>query len=198
MLLYLIIIFCCAAVLAAANCIWGLSYLGLNVWQTIGIVLLCLVVSILLDALCAIVTRKLENKINPFAKMFKEHKNERKFFEKLKIRKWKDKIPELGKTLKYFDKTKLEENAGSEYYLKFIKETCIGEVIHIASIPLAVLLIVVFGFNFLTITIPVTIANILLQLPSICVLRYTRTKLSVAYKLKLRQENKTQTQNWKL
>ena len=190
MILYLIIILCCTIILATTNCIWGLGYLGLNVWQTIGIIALCLVISFALDALCAITGRKLENKINPSSKIFNERKGERKFYEKLKIRKWKDKIPELGKTLKYFDKTKLEQNADSAYFQKFIKETCIGEVIHIASIPMALLLIVVFWFKFLTITIPVTIVNILLQLPSICVLRYTRSKLTIAYKLKLKHEQK--------
>ncbi len=190
MLLYLIIICCCVALLATANCLWGLNYLKLNIWQTLGIIALAVLVSFVLDALCALITRKLEKKINPSAKIFNEHKNERKFYEKLKIRKWKDKIPELGKTLKYFDKTKVEENATSEYFLKFIHETCLGEIVHVSSIFAALLLIVVFWFKFLTITIPITIVNILLQLPSICVLRYTRAKLNVAYKLKLRHENK--------
>ncbi len=190
MILYLIIIACCTAILAVTNCLWGLNYLGLNVWQTLGIIFLSLAVSVLLDALCAITTRKLENKINPSAKIFNEHKNERKFYEKLKIRKWKDKIPELGKTLKYFDKTKVEQNADSTYFLKFIKETCIGEIIHFSSIPASLLVIAVFWFKFLSITIPVAIVNIILQLPPICVLRYSRSKLLVAYKLKLKHENK--------
>lgn len=190
MILYLFIITICVVLLSVINCVWGLGYLGLDTFQTIGLIILCVIISIALDGICAFLTRKLENKISPFSKFFNERKDERKFYDKLKIKKWKDKIPELGKTLHYFDKTTVEEDANSDYFLKFIKETCVGEIIHVTSLPAALLLIVIFGFNYLTITIPITIVNIIMQLPSICVLRYTRTKLFVAYKLKLRHENK--------
>ena len=56
-----------------------------------------LVVLFLIDALLAWLIRKLPEKwFDSNNKHFDERKGERKFYEALGIKKWKDKIPELG------------------------------------------------------------------------------------------------------
>ena len=54
-------------------------------------------------------------------KYFKVSDNERKFYEKLKIRNWKDRVPEWGKTAG-FSKSHLQ-SLDAEYLQKFIYET---------------------------------------------------------------------------
>lgn len=182
MVLYTSIIFAVGFVLALFNCLFG-GYV-FPAWQVILWVVLAIILSILLDGLIALIHRLIPYKYykedNAY---FREKEKERKFYEKIKIRAWKDKIPELGGKLKYFDKSKLEKDAGSEYFMTFIKETCMGEMIHFVSIICAPLLLIILPPSFTwTIGLPVVVVNMLLQIPSIFTLRYTRPKLKVAYK----------------
>ena len=63
----------------------------------------------LADAVCALATRRCipEQKMNPFARVWKVHRFERRFYVKLGIRRWKDKIPETGGLLVGFSKARL-------------------------------------------------------------------------------------------
>ena len=167
MVLYTSIIFAVGFVLALFNCLFG-GYV-FPAWQVILWVVLAIILSILLDGLIAFIHRLIPYKYykedNAY---FREKEKERKFYEKLKVRAWKDKIPELGGKLKYFDKSKLEKDAGSEYFMTFIKETCMGEMIHFVSIICAPLLLIILPPSFTwTIGLPVVVVNMLLQIPSI-------------------------------
>lgn len=62
---------------------------------------------------------------------FQVSKKEVGFYEKLKIRKWKDKVPELGKSAG-FSKRNLQ-SLEIDYLKKFIYETCIGEILHLSG-----------------------------------------------------------------
>ena len=66
--------------------------------------ILATVAVILLDAIVAIITRALpKDWLSPFSSAFSVSKKERKFLEKLKVKAWKDKIPEMGRFLCNFD-----------------------------------------------------------------------------------------------
>lgn len=189
MILYLSIIFIAWIFVAFLNIMFG-GY-GISAWAVIGYVGLAILISFLLDALCAIIVRFIKpEKFDPFNKYFSERNGERKFYEKLKIRTWKDKIPELGKTLKFFDKTKVEVNPNSEYMLKFLRETCYAEVMHTIGIIFSFFVLVIMPTRFIWgISLPVLIVNIFLQVLPIMVQRYTRPKLVIAYKrLKKKEE----------
>lgn len=107
---------------------------------------------------------------------------EKKFYEKLKIRKWKDKMPEWGK-LTGFSKNQIARPRDNEYLDKYFLELCYGEVIHFLSVPASLF---VFWFvpsaMSLSLALPVTIVNILCNLPSLFILRYNSYKLEVLYK----------------
>ena len=182
MVLYLSIIVFVGFILSLTNALWG--GFDVNALYVILWVILSILLSILIDGLVALLIRFIpEKKFNPFNKYFKERKNERKIYERLKIRTWKDKIPELGGKLKYFDKSRVADNPTSDYFMKFIIETCMGEIMHVIAIFTAPLLLLIMPSMFiLTIGLPVMIVNILLQLPPIMTQRYTRPKLLVAYK----------------
>lgn len=189
MILYITIIVASTFIVALFNSLFG-GY-PFSAWQVILWVVISVILSIALDGLIAFIHRLIPYKYykenNAY---FREKKGERKFYEKLKIRVWKDKIPELGGKLKYFDKSKIVDNADSNYFMTFIKETCMGEMVHLVSFIVAPLLLIVMPSYFTwTIGLPVVIVNMCLQLPSICTLRYTRGKLVVAYKrAKMKEE----------
>lgn len=191
MILYLSIILGAGIIIAVLNAFFaGFDISTLTVF---GIVSLAIVISVALDGLAGIIVRLIPSKkFNPFCKYFSERKSERKFYEKLKIKKWKDVIPELGKTLKFFDKTKIGDKPTVEHIYMFLVETCYAEVMHELGLVFGLFLLVILPFKYLlTISLPVLIVNEFLQLLPIFVQRYNRPKLLIAYKrLKRQQEAK--------
>ncbi|NCB48803.1 MAG: hypothetical protein EOM55_04235 [Clostridia bacterium] len=190
MVLYLSIIFASGLICSFCNCLFAQDYLGATALEIINITWLAVLISFLIDALCAFMIRQIpERKINEKSRFFKVRKWEKKLFSFLKVKKWKDNIPELGGLLKYFDKSFVQEKAESKYMMKFIKETCYAEIMHVISLFLAPIVLIVLPRNFLlTIVLPVMIVNILLQIPPILVQRLNRPKLEFAYKRLKRTE----------
>lgn len=192
MTLYLSIIFASGFIISFCNCLWAQDFLGANGLEIIYITWTAILVSILIDALCAFLIRQIpEEKINHKSKFFKERKFEKKIFKFFKVRKWKDMIPEMGGLLKYFDKSSVQENVDSKYMLKFIKETCYAEIMHVLAMFLAPLILIILPSNFLlTLLLPVMIVNILLQIPPVLVQRLNRPKLEMVHKRLSRAEEK--------
>ena len=191
MLLYGLLILIAVIIVTLIDGLFFLQAIGTTVWGVIGLIALGIVISLVLDALCALFIRLMSKKINPFSKFFNERKGERTFYEKIGVRKFKDKIPELGKTLKFFDKTKVPENPNSEYMLMFIHETALAELMHLITVFVAPLILVIMPLRYLLyISLPIMIVNILLQIMPIIVQRYTRPKLVAGYKRLLRNEER--------
>ncbi len=192
MVLYLSIIIGGGLIIAIFNSLF--AHFEISTLAIFGIVALAIVISIALDAMAGIIVRLIPSKkFNPFAKYFSERKNERKFYEKLKIRKWKDIIPEMGKTLKFFDKTKIGDKPTAEHMYQFLVETCYAEVMHKLGLVFGAFLLVILPFKYLlSISLPVFIVNEFLQTLPIFVQRYNRPKLAIAYK-RLKKQEDTQT-----
>ena len=107
---------------------------------------------------------------------------EKKFYEKIKIRKWKDKIPEWGK-LTGFSKNKIARPTDNAYLNKYFEELCYGEAIHFFSAAASVAaLFIVPRALILSVGLPVAIVNALCNLPSLFILRYNSYKLTIVYK----------------
>ncbi len=144
----------------------------------------------LADAVCALATRWCvpERKMNPFARVWKVHHFERRFYVKIGIRRWKDKIPETGGLLVGFSKSAVADRHDNTYLLKFLKETCYAELMHIISIPCGFLvLLLTFAWDSIPqfiawFGLPVAIVNAVLQLLPIFVQRYVRPFLLSAYR----------------
>ena len=102
-------------------------------------------------------------------------------WEELRIRKWKDKIPELGQFTN-FHKNKIAEPKNNAYLERYMLEAAYGEVIHFAGVFAGFLVILFFPFRFiLCLTLPVAAVNIFFNLPSLFILRYNYYKLRVLY-----------------
>ena len=154
--------------------------------------ILATVAVILLDAIVAITTRELpKDWLSPFGSVFSVSKKERKFLDKLKVKAWKDKIPEMGRFLCDFDKTKVQDNPTSDYVLTFLHETTMAEAMHFMSIFAGFLLLLIPIPNAQISILFVVLVNALLQIPPVLVQRYNRPKLMAYYTRLKRKENKS-------
>ncbi len=190
MFLYLMIIFASGIIASVLNVLFAQNLTQMSGTMLVVFVWLAILISFAIDGIVAFLLRQIPaNKIRHYSKFFKTRKFEKNLYNALKIRKWKDIIPELGGVLKYFDKKKLQENADSKYMLTFIKETCYGELMHIVAIFTAPLLLLILPHNIiLTVLLPIMIVNIFLQIPPIMVQRFNRPKLFMAYTRLLKSE----------
>ncbi len=170
--------------------LWGLGIslllvMGVNILAGAGIVYSILAVVLgtififLLDALIAWVIHKMPAEWFCFKKkVFQVAKSERKFYEKIGIKNWKDKVPEMGQ-LCDFKKDKIQSFEPA-YLNKFLTETCYAEVVHIGMLCIGLLIFLAFPFDkMLGFALPLFLINAILQIPPIFIQRYNRPKLEM-------------------
>lgn len=161
---------------------------------TLGWTALAVLIVMLLDGLTATVCRLLPAKCaNAEKKIFIVSAKEKKFYEKLKIRKWKDRIPEIGQ-FTGFRKNKIADPKSVEYLDRFLLEICYGEIGHIASVFTSFLLLFFFFLTPLwwAIAIPVALISALMNLPSLFILRYNSYKLRILRASNLKKQAQKQ------
>lgn len=182
MTLYLSVIFVCILILTAGNLLLPSPMASLGLWPVLGLSVLAAVAAIAVDGLFAFLIRRLPAKW--FAhdkKIFRVSAREKKFYEKLKIRKWKDKIPELGQFTD-FHKNHIADPKNNAYLERYMLEAAYGEVIHFVGLFAGFLVIFFFPLRYwYCLGLPVAIVNILLNLPSVFILRYNFYKLKILY-----------------
>lgn len=175
--------------------------IGLPGYSTPVALLVCLGVSVLftvlefgLDALIAWLTRLLPEKaVDPFRKIYRVGKWEKKVYKKLGIVKWKDKIPEAGGLLAKFQKKKVLDFHDNTYIMTFMRESVYAEVMHVISAiaGLAVPALCVLRLLWpdvipqvhwcVRIALPVALVNFVLQVLPVMVQRYVRPQLMSVY-----------------
>lgn len=174
MKLYLIVIGIANIVIAVINSsLFGSFLIALLVS------LISTVSVIAVDAITAFLIRRLPEKyFSADSQFFNVALAERNFYKKLKIKKWKDKIPELG-GFTGLHKSKVESTSDSVYLAKFLMESNYGVIIHIVN--------AVFGFIILllpiavSVTLPVALVNAVLTFLPTLVLRYNTPTLKFLY-----------------
>ncbi|MBQ9728986.1 MAG: hypothetical protein IJV85_05250 [Clostridia bacterium] len=186
MKLYLIIISASALIISAiVTLACDANYLAV-----LGLTALAIAIVILIDSLVATVARLLPKKCaDHTAKIYQVGKGEKKFYEKLKIRKWKDKVPEIGH-FTGFRKNKIAEPKSVEYVDRFLLEICYGEIGHFFCLFIGFTLLLLFPISklWLPISIPVAIINVFLNLPSLFILRYNSYKLRILRKNNVKKQ----------
>lgn len=191
MILYLVIISICSLIISGAVSLWsGESFLLL-----LGLVWIGIVFEILVDGFIATIARLMPAKCADHTKkVFVVSAKEKKFYEKLKIRAWKDKIPEIGH-FTGFRKNKLVDPQSVEYVDRFLLESCYGEIGHFFSLFFGFLVLLLYPLShvWFALAIPVAIVNFFLNLPSILVLRYNSYKLVVLKKSLLKKQQRQKT-----
>ena len=186
MILYLSIILVYVVILSAINVLC--SFTPISPSYTILIIFIAPIIEIVIDGLVALLVHQLPNKwFEIDNKFYKVSDKERKFYEKIKIRKWKDKVVELG-ALGGFSKKELKSSNDIEYIKKFLIESNKGVLNHILSCFAGFLLILIYlPFDCIfSISLPIAIMNLILNMPSTFILRYNTPKLLAGYKRLLR------------
>ena len=173
---------------------YGICLLALlptySFWGASLLFLACVGIEIVLNAIVALVTCKIfpDKWFDPNAKFFCPSKQECRFYEKIGIRKWKDKNAELG-SLNGFRKNKLGSAGDEKYIAQFILECNKGFLDHFASIVVGTLAILALPPKFmLPIGLPIIITNFILNFMPIAILRYNIPRLKVAQKFAARKQ----------
>ena len=169
----------------AAFCIAATVSLACNVgfFYALGLTAFGVVLSVLVDGSVAAVCRLLPKPCADFQKkIYAVSAKEKKFYERLKIRKWKDKIPEIGH-FTGFRKNKIAQPKSAEYLHRFLSEICYGELGHFFSLFFAYSILLLYPISevWLVVALPVATVNALLNLLPIFVLRYNFYKLKILY-----------------
>lgn len=186
MILYLSLIGIFIALLSFIDILCGFATNSALI--TILLIVGATLLEVVIDGFFAFVINKLPNKwFEIDNKFYNVSNNERKFYEKIKIRKWKDKVWELG-SLGGFSKKSLQSSSDINYLKRFIVESNKGVLTHIVGCIAGFLILpMLIPFNcVLHISLPVAIVNFLFNIPSLFILRYNTPKLLAGYKRLLR------------
>ena len=183
--MYVIIILVCMAIISVANIFFNISAFDNSIMKVVGIVIIAVIIEILVDLLLAWIIHSLNDKhFGSDKKIFVVSDKERKFYEKLKIRAWKDKVIELGALgVGGFRKNKIKDKNDLNYISRFLLESNKGIIVHIANIigGFLIMLIPPFKWSF-CVALPVSIVNAFLGLLPLFVLRYNIPKLLIVKK----------------
>ncbi len=179
---YIITILVSAIFIIAANVAFSpfsWAYLGsLSLSVAIGVIAV-----IAVDGISALVIRRLTPKAlyHPKKRFFEVKKGERSFYNRIKIKKWKDLVPELG-LFTGFSKSEVKDTGDKAYLERFLIESNYGMVIHLANALFGFLIMFIPLCSSPSIWIPIFIVNFILSLMPVAVLRYTSYTLLRLYK----------------
>jgi hypothetical protein len=117
-------------------------------------------------------------------------KRETIFYEKIGIKKWKDKVLELG-SFAGFRKNKLIDPTNNEYVKRFIIESNYGIGVHVSGTIIGFLVIFCCPKTlWLTVGLPVAIVNVFYNFLSYAILRYNLVKLHKLYRINEKRAQK--------
>lgn len=160
--------------ISAANIIFGTAP-----WYYVVIaVVWCTVLQFAFDGAIAIIINIMPDRWfgadHPF---FRVTDTEKRLYQKLNVRRWKDKVWELG-GLGGFSKKTLKEPNNPQHIEKFIIACNKGMVTHRLSYPIGFLaMLTLRNICSVTIALPVAIVNLYLNILPTIVLRYNTPKL---------------------
>ena len=179
MKLYLTIIGMAMLIISAFNIAFSTA-----VWYYIVfLVILCTALQFALDGLLAIIINKLPDRFfgvdNP---AYRVSDAEQKLYKKWKVRRWKDKVWELG-GMGGFSKKSLIDPKSPEYIEKFIVECNKGVLTHRLSYPIGFLpMVFIPNICAFSVALPVAVVNLFLNILPTLALRYNTPKLKMLLK----------------
>lgn len=181
-MIFAIIAFLATVVSITLGLTVGVNLLGFTDGFIIRSVANTLLLLVLINIVCACCFQWIMVKrVNPFNKRYKVHKWEEKFYLKLGVRKWKDKIPELGKLFAGFDKSQVGDLKDNEHVKHFLVETITAEYIHKFSAIFGLLAVVACLKTWYIVGVPLLLANFVINSMPVIVQRYNRPKLMMLY-----------------
>lgn len=169
MKLYLLTIGIAMAIVSALNIVFQTA----SPLYIVIAVVWCTAMQFALDGTIAIIINKMPDKWfgvdNP---CYKVSKREEKLYRKLNVRRWKDKVWELGGLGGFSKKNFIDPNS-PEYIEKFIIECNKGVLTHRLSYPIGYLVMLTLsGVCPFTIALPIATVNLYLNILPTLVLRF--------------------------
>lgn len=196
MILYLSVVGIAVVLICGFDIIVMAPIMNVSAWYFVLAVVVSTVYQVAIDGFFAFICERIPDRWVKDKKFFNVSKREQRFYEKLGIKKWKDKVLELG-SLGGFSKSKIDDPNSPEYAEKFLIESYKGEIDHILGMIMGFTVIFIFPLRFAWIVgVPVAIVNVFLNLLSTMILRYNTPKLKILHKRALRnkeKETKTET-----
>lgn len=182
MILYGVVILTCMSVIALLNALFAAPVMGFSTLYAVLATVINTVAVILLDGLFAFLLRRLPEKwFSHKRKFFTVSRREKNFCEKLGIKKWKDKIPELG-GFTGLHKNKIDAPHDNAYLTRYLREACYGFVIHVVTCFTGFLIIFICPLRYwFCFGLPVALVNAVLNVLPALVLRYNTFKLNILY-----------------
>lgn len=186
-MLYSIVIIFCMTLISGMNMFFNPLYQD-QPWVYILFTIGFTIMAVVIDGIVAFVIRKMPEKwFEKNRGIFKTGERELAFYEFLRVKKWKDYVPELG-CFTGFHKNKLANPFDNKYIWRFIIESRYGVAIHFYSVPTSFLLLLLDWRMYsgesniwLTIGLPVAIVNAMLIVLPAFILKYNLPRLLRIY-----------------
>ena len=179
---YLITILISALLIIIGN----LAFLPFS-WELAGSVSLSVAIGVVAviaeDGLSALIIRRLTPKrwYHPDRRFFTVSRRERDFYNSIRIKKWKDLVPELG-MFTGFSKSEVKITGGSTYLERFLTESNYGVIIHVSNAILGFVIMFLPWCSSPSVWIPIFIVNLILSMMPVTILRHTSYTLLRLYK----------------
>lgn len=196
-MLYYIIILSAMVIISVLDIIFAMPVFNLSVGYIILAVVISTIVEILISGLIAFIIRWILPRkwFTIDKKIYTASKGEVKFYDKINIKKWKEKVLELG-CFTSFHKTKVAKPNDNEFIGRFIVESNYGVLIHFVSIFLGFLVIFIYPLKFFYLFgLPVSLVGAFLNLLPTFILRYNLVKLHKIYNFNAKKEQKLDSEN---
>ena len=182
------VVFSAMIVICSLDIVIASPLMGVSPWFFVFSVVISTVYQFAIDGLFAWIVNHMPDKWFENKKFFEVSKREQKFYEKIGIRSWKDKVWELG-GLGGFSKAKIDDPKNPEYSRRFLIESYKGEIDHIIGMIVGFSVIFLFPLKFAWIVgVPIAIVNLVLNYMPVMILRYNTPKLKVLNKRAIRTQ----------
>lgn len=190
---YLIILFCMALIIGF-NILFAVPVFKFNAFYVVGAVFFGVLMVIAVDGLFAFIVRWMfPSKWFTYDKQgFCAEDKESKLLEKLGIKKWKDKVPELG-SFTSFRKNKITDPKNNEYVKRYILEANYGVMVHAMGMIFGFLIILFYPLKYVfCFGLPIAIVNLVYNWLSFSILRYNLPKLHKLYRINEKKAKREQ------
>lgn len=181
-MLYLTTVFLAILLFGSANLLFNPTFAQGDPWIPFLLLMIGAAYAFSIDGISALLIRRLtpEKWYEPDRVLFTVSKAERNLYNKLKIKAWKDKVPEWG-GFTSFHKDRLASSSDQAYLRRFLIEANYGVVIHIANGVLGILVLLLPPCRYPSVAIPVFAVNLILSLLPVAILRHTSYTLLRLY-----------------
>jgi hypothetical protein len=190
--MYYFLILISVALIIAINGVFLLGSVNLSLIEIAVWCVVSTIAVIVIDGFFAFIVRRVmpEELYSINKTHFVAKKKKRLFYEKLGVKRWKDKVLELG-IFTGFSKSKVLEPKNSEYIKRFIIECNYGVGVHLADMIMGFIVVFINPKSiWLSVGLPVAFVNLVLNYMPYVVLRYNLYKLHKLHELNLRLDSK--------